>query len=92
MALYWVGYDLDKPGHNYDGLIKRLRELGATRIMLSDWLLPNDAKAEAIRNDMQRYMDKNDRIMVAELHNSAAWNNLLVGNEVVKDLFNKYAR
>lgn len=88
MALYWVSYDLDKPGQDYDDLIKRLKELGASRILLSDWLLPHGSTTpEAIRNDLERFLDANDRIMVAELHNNAAWRNLLISNDAVIALF-----
>ena len=88
MALYWVSYNLDKPGQDYPDLIKRLRALGATRILLSDWLLPyNNTNPDEIRTDLDRFLDKNDRIMVCELHHNAAWRDLLASNGVVKALF-----
>ncbi|MBZ5706078.1 MAG: hypothetical protein LAN63_12040 [Acidobacteriia bacterium] len=87
MALYWVGYDLDKPGQQYQALINRLVELGARKILLSDWLLVNTATPEQIRNDLDRFLDKNDRIIVAELKNNAAWRNLLLSNDEVQRLF-----
>lgn len=93
MALYWVSYDLDKPGQDYTDLINRLRQWKATRILKSDWLLPhNNTTAATIRDDLHQYMDDNDRIMVAELYNHAAWNNLLATDEVVKALFINNAR
>lgn len=93
MALYWVGYDLDKPGQDYSDLIRRLQEFGATRVLLSDWLLPhNTATPEQIRSDLERFLDRNDRIMVCELHNNAAWRNLLASSDVVKALFANNAR
>ena len=93
MALYWVGYDLDKPGQDYTDLINRLRQWKATRILKSDWLLPHsNTTPEAIRKDLEQYLDTNDRITVAELHNNAAWRNLLVGDQAVKDLFTNNAR
>jgi hypothetical protein len=86
--LYWIGYDLDKPGQDYTELINRLRQMGASRILKSDWLLAhNNTNPEQIRNDLQRFLDANDRILVAELHNNAAWNNLLISNDAVRSLF-----
>jgi len=42
MALYGLGCDLDKPGQDYRELTKRLQQIGASRILKSDWLLPNN--------------------------------------------------
>ena len=84
MKTLWIGYDLDKPGQNYQQLIGRLRQLGAVNHMRSDWLLTTTHSAEAIRNDLQRFMDSNDRILVAVLSGEAAWSNLLISGEQVK--------
>jgi hypothetical protein len=92
MALYWIGYDLDKPGQDYSDLLARLRALGAVRVLKSDWLLGhNSTTPEQIRNDLQRFLDSNDRIIVGELRNNAAWRNLLATDNVVLDLFTTYA-
>jgi hypothetical protein len=88
MALYMVSYDLDKPGQNYPALIKRLQEFLAQRILFSQWLMVHTASPEAIRNDLQRFMDANDRIIVSELKNHAAWQGLMISNEAVQALFN----
>jgi hypothetical protein len=90
--LHWISYDLDKPGQDYKDLIARLKELRAVKILKSDWLLENSATPEAVRNDLQRYLDSNDRIMVSEVYNSAAWNNLLADNQTVLDMYTRSAR
>jgi hypothetical protein len=92
MALYWIGYDLDKPGQDYTDLIRRLKQLGASRILKSDWLLrSNTLSAEQIRDDLQHYIDANDRILVSEQKNHAAWQNLMISDVAVKKLFSDYA-
>jgi hypothetical protein len=91
MALYWIGYDLDKPGQKYQELIARLTALGATKILLSDWLLPNDAGPDDIRKDLERFLDINDRILVSEVRRNAAWRNLLLSDQAVLNLFNTHA-
>ena len=92
MALYWIGYDLDKPGQDYSDLISRLQQLGARRILKSDWLLPhNNTNPGAIRDDLGRFLDANDRILVSEQKNSAAWNNLLISDAEVKKLYSDFA-
>jgi len=90
--LHWISYDLDKPGQDYKDLIARLKELKAVRILKSDCLLENKAEPEAVRNDLQRFLDANDRIMVSEVYNNAAWNNLLAGSDVVLAMYERSAR
>jgi hypothetical protein len=92
LMLHWIAYDLDKPGQDYTDLIARLKELNAVRILKSDWLLENSASPEAIRNDLQRFMDSNDRIMVSEVYNNAAWRNLLANGDTVKAMYARSAR
>jgi len=89
MPLYWISYDLDKPGQDYTDLINRLRQWKATRILKSDWLLPhNNTTPETIRKDLEQYLDNNDRIMVSEVRRNAAWRNLLISDADVLSLFN----
>ena len=90
--LHWISYDLDAPGQDYKDLLARLRELGAKRILKSDWLLEHSASPQAIRNDLQRFMDKNDRIMVSEVYNNAAWSNLLTNGGEVADMYKRSAK
>lgn len=88
--LFLVAYDLVRePASSYKPLIDRLRALGATRILESTWLLPNSATHSAIRDDLKAHgkLDANDRLLVAQLHNRAAWTKLLAGDQVVLDLF-----
>jgi hypothetical protein len=92
VALYWIGYDLDKPGQNYDQLIARLRNLSALRILKSDWLLGHNSTTTAqIRDDLARFIDSNDRLFVSQLRHQANWQNLLADDQTVIDLFKKYA-
>ena len=80
---YSVTYDLRKPGQSYKGLIDRLKELGAVRLLESYWTLKSTWSAEQIRNDLMAYLDVNDRILVAGLTGEAAWSNPLVENSQV---------
>ena len=91
MALYWISYDLDKPGQDYSDLTNRLKQVHAQEVTRSDWLLPSDSTPAEIRDDLAEYLDSNDRIIVAELKENAAWHNLLISGGVVKKLFTDYA-
>jgi hypothetical protein len=90
--LHWISYDLDKPGQDYKELIARLKELQAVRILKSDWLLENTAGPEAVRTDLERFLDSNDRIMVSEVYNNAAWRNLLASSDTVIAMYKRSAR
>jgi CRISPR/Cas system-associated endoribonuclease Cas2 len=81
MALHLVSYDLDKPEQNYAGLLARLRELGAQRILYSEWFLISPSSPQAIRDDLLRLIDANDRILVVELKNNAGWQRLMIDND-----------
>jgi hypothetical protein len=91
MALYWVSYDLDKPGQDYSDLINRLKQYTAQEVTRSDWLVASDWTPAQVRDDLLAYLDNNDRIIVAELKYNAAWKNLLIPSDAVLKLFNDYA-
>jgi hypothetical protein len=87
MRVYKVSYDLLQPGQNYEGLYERLRQYNAVRIMLSEWVIrTNTLKAADIRDDLRRYIDTNDRLLVVGLTGEAAWSGLLTTNEHFKNL------
>ncbi|MBZ5573290.1 MAG: SinR family protein [Acidobacteriia bacterium] len=88
MALYLISYDLDKPGQDYPDLIARLKEFGAQRVLYSEWFLIHSATPVQLRDDLMRFMDANDRILVVELKNYAAWQRLMIDGNTVKAFFN----
>ena len=83
--MYTVSYDLLKPNQNYDGLISRLNALGAVRVQLSQWIVRlSSGDAVALRDDLMRFIDSNDRLLVAGLTGEAAWSNLMASPNSVK--------
>jgi CRISPR/Cas system-associated endoribonuclease Cas2 len=75
MKTYLITYDLDKPEQNYTGLIGRLGEHGAIRVALSVWAVQSAWTAIQLREDLKRFIDSNDRLLVAEItSNWASWN------------------
>ena len=67
MKLYFVSYDLRKPGQQYSRLWARLEAAGAQRALESLWVLRSPYNSVAIREDLSRFIDSNDRIFVAEM-------------------------
>lgn len=82
MKKYMISYDLLKPGQNYEALWERLRELGARKILYSQWVLRTASMtALQIRDDLTRFVDANDRLLVTGLTGEAAWTSLLASEQ-----------
>ena len=86
MHTHIVSYDLNKPGQNYPAIVTRLEQLGAKRILYSQWMLKSTMTAEQLRDDLKRQIDVNDRLLVTDITNAPmAWFNLQVE---IKTAFN----
>jgi len=77
MNRYLVSYDLVKPGANYDDLYAALRALGGQRVLLSQWLIITRMNAAQLRDHLMRYIDTNDRLLVNDFSEWAAYNPML---------------
>jgi CRISPR/Cas system-associated endoribonuclease Cas2 len=77
MTKYEISYDLRAPGRNYDSLYKRLAAWRAVRVLKSVWIIEAaNTTAEAIRDDLAKYIDANDGLLVCTMTGEAAWRNL----------------
>lgn len=85
--LQLISYDLVKPEKDYPSLIARLEQLGAQRFLYSEWFLATNYSTTAIRDDLRRYMDSNDRILVVEVKRNAAWDRLMLNDDTVQQFF-----
>jgi hypothetical protein len=91
MKTYLVSYDLNNPPQNpnYHPLIKRIREYwGGEKILFSEWLVRTDSTAADICDDLRRFIDSNDGLIVLGLTGEAAWtgNTLKISDAEVKQL------
>jgi hypothetical protein len=77
MPRYLVSCDLNTPGRDYQPLHDELARLGATRILLSQWVLRNAATEIAIRDHLWTFMDGNDRLLVSSLDDRWASNGVM---------------
>lgn len=67
MALFYVAYDLDKPGQNYPNLWDELESLAAVRVQDSVWALrATDTTASELCKLLNTHVDKNDRLLVVQ--------------------------
>ena len=76
MTVYIASYDLRKPGRNYDALYRRLADWKALRVLESVWAIYTTSNAKTIRDDLKRYIDSGDGLLVAKLAGEAAWESL----------------
>jgi hypothetical protein len=80
-----VSYDLNSPGKNYQALWDALGGIGATRVLLSQWITRRSGTtAVGIRDYLRPFIDSNDRIMVNCLDSSdwAGWNLMVDPNGI----------
>ena len=86
MRLFLVSYDLINPGQAYPPIVGRLEALGAKKVLFSEWMLRGSMTATQLRDDLQRYMDANDQLLVIDISGSEmAWTRLQID---IKPTFN----
>lgn len=73
MTKILISYDLRIPGRNYQPLYSRLAEWSASRVLESVWVANVNASVAEVRNDLQRFIDGNDRLLVVALTGASAW-------------------
>ena len=87
MRMITVSYDLMKPGQDYTVLLNRIRTLGGVRPLESYWTFQSASTAAQIRDDLLRYIDANDRLLVVDVTNGQfAWHNLRADIKVALSL------
>lgn len=76
MAIYMIGYDLNKAGKNYQALIDKIEEIadGYFHHLDSTWLIGFSGDAKAIAESLVPLIDNDDELLVVKLaKNDAAW-------------------
>jgi len=82
MALYLISYDInEKDDFEYGPLTTLLKEIGAVRILYSEWaIVEKVAQAGAIFRTIAPKVQNKDRLLVQELTKDAAWDKLLISD------------
>jgi hypothetical protein len=71
-----VGYDLNKSGKNYDGLIEKIKQISSDwwHQLDSTWLIVHGGTSINVRDALNPYIDKDDELLVVQLmKGDAAW-------------------
>ena len=82
MAIYFIAYNLAKPGQNGKTLWDALTALGAKRIQESVWILRSNSTAAQLRDHLWQYVGLSGRLLVVESQDCAAWNPMFDINSV----------
>ncbi|MEK4030711.1 CRISPR-associated protein Cas2 [Pseudobacillus sp. FSL P4-0506] len=89
MSAKIITYDLDSPGQNYQLLIAEIKRYpNCVKITESCWVINNDQSCVDVRDNLKRFIDENDRLLVARLSGEAAWINVICGTEALKKSLN----
>ena len=79
MTTYMIGYDLNRPGQNYNNLIEAIKTYSNKtysnwwHCLDSTWLIKSDKTATQIRDHLQQHIDSSDELLVANMSGTAAW-------------------
>jgi len=88
MALYLISYDInEKDAFEYDALWTQLKEIGAVKILYSEWLIKGaTGTASDIYGNIAPLTQEKDRLMVQEVTSDASWDKLLITDDRFREL------
>lgn len=69
MALYFVGYDLDR-NKDYGDLVSALENAGAKRLLYSEWALRTEAGVEQVFKYFRKFVEADDAILVTRVQDA----------------------
>jgi hypothetical protein len=77
MSLYSVSYTSDRSDRDDTHISRYLQQLRAQRVRFPVWILNSRETLWEIRDDLLDHLDKNDRLMIADVTDVPfAWHNL----------------
>lgn len=83
-----IVYDLNGANKNYEELIDRLNRFPVClKINKSAFCIRTSLSAVSVRDELVKYLDKDDSILVEEITGEGAWRNIECGNESFKAKF-----
>lgn len=91
MALYLISYDInEKDAFEYDGLWQTLRQIGAARILYSEWIMAADpGQASNIYSAVAMKVQAKDRLLVQEIARDATWDKLMIDDATFQKLLSQ---
>jgi hypothetical protein len=85
MALYLISYDInEKDQFEYEPLWGKLKEIGAARILYSEWIITGNDSARSIYDKLAPLTQLKDRLLVQEITKDAVWDKLLIQDDTFR--------
>jgi hypothetical protein len=86
MALYLISYDInEKDAFEYEGLWAKLKELGAAKILYSEWIVNSDTgAARTIYDHIAPNIQMKDRLLVQEVTKDAVWDKVMLSDDAFR--------
>lgn len=72
MKTYLIGYDLNRPGQDYEDLFGAIKNVGATwwHHLDSTWIVKANMSAVEIRDLLKQHIDADDELLIVALTGS----------------------
>ena len=87
MPLYLISYDIaEKDAFEYEALWAKLKEMGAVRILYSEWVARGRSAAD-MYNALAPLIQLKDRLLVQGMTGEAAWDKLMIPDNEFRSLF-----
>jgi hypothetical protein len=81
-----ISYDLCQPGQDYDALYKALKSFPTWgKLTESTWAVTSNQNVIEIRDYLNQFIDKNDRLIIILSGRTAAWTNVIAPNDWIKN-------
>jgi hypothetical protein len=86
MALYLISYDIaEKDAFEYEPLWAKLRSMGATKILYSEWVIEGTS-ATNIYEELAPLIQGKDRLLVQGMTQEATWDKLMISDDAFRAL------
>jgi hypothetical protein len=73
MSTYIVTYDLSAPARDYKRLFDYLKMYPYAHVVESTWVIKTYKTAATVRDEIARYVDSNDKVLVIQTTRNSAW-------------------
>lgn len=77
MSTFIIGYDLSKPGRDYNGLYNAIRSYSSwAHLLESQWAIVTNKSSGEVREHLGQHLDANDKLVVITGSAPASWTGL----------------
>ena len=82
---YIISYDLSAPCRNYEDLYNAIKSYTYWgKLTESTWAVVTSQSYIQIRDDLKKYIDENDKLIVIQSGRAAAWTKILASDSWAK--------